>query len=165
MQAIFHHVIAFALAFMAAAFPAQAAEDPKDVVTAIYQSYVGPDAKGIPVNSARARQLITPALMKLIDADARAAQKRGEPPRLDADPFIDAQDFDIKSFTVEVQDVGPARAVATVTFTNDASAGNAPIVLALVKIGDAWRIDDFRGGSGSLRKYLSRKPPRKPGTG
>jgi hypothetical protein len=28
----------------------------------------------------------------------------------------------------------------------------------LVKVGDAWRIDDFRGGSGSLRKYLSRKP-------
>lgn len=165
MQVIFHHVVAFALAFMTAALPARAAEDPKDFVTAIYQSYVGQDAKGIPVNSPRAQQVITPALMKLIDADAKAAQKRGEPPRLDRDPFIDAQDFDIKSFKVEVQEVGRARAVATVTFKNEASAGSAPMILVLVRIGDAWRIDDFRGGSGSVRKYLSRKPSRKPGTG
>ena len=160
MQPVFHRVIAFVVAAMAAALPARAAEDPKNFVTAIYQSYVGKDARGIPVNSDRARQLITPSLMKLIDADARAAQKRGEPPRLDGDPFIDAQDFDIKSFQVEVQDVGRARAVVTVTFKNEASAGNEPMILVLMKIGDAWRIDDFRGGSGSLRKCLSRKPSR-----
>ncbi|MBX9845980.1 MAG: YbjP/YqhG family protein [Xanthobacteraceae bacterium] len=164
MQAIFHHVIALAvalaIALIVAALPAQAAEDPRDFVAAIYQSYVGKDAKGIPINSPRARQLITPSLMKLIDADAGAAAKRGEPPRLDGDPFIDAQDFDIKSFNVEVQEVGRARAVATDTFKNEASAGNDPIVLVLVKIGDAWRVDDFRGGSGSVRNYLSRKPGR-----
>jgi hypothetical protein len=158
MQAIFHHVIAFAIALIVAALPAQAAEDPKDFVTAIYQSYVGKDAKGIPVSSPRARELITPSLMKLIDADATSAQKRRAPPRLDVNPFIDAQDFDIKSFQVEVQEVGRARAVATVTFKNEAAASDAPIILVLVRSGDAWRIDDFRGGSGSLRKYLSRKP-------
>jgi hypothetical protein len=163
MQPIFHHVIALAVALIVAALPAQAAEDPKGFVTAIYQSYVGKDAKGIPLNSAQARSLITPSLMKLIDADATAAKKRGEPPRLDADPFVDAQDSDIKSFNVEVQEVGRARAVATVTFRNEAAAEHAPIILVLVKIGDAWRIDDFRGGSGSLRKYLSRKPSRAPG--
>jgi hypothetical protein len=158
MQAIFHHVIALAVALIVAALPAQAAEDPRDFVTAIYQSYVGKDAKGIGVNSPRGRELLTRSLMKLVDADAAAAQKRGEPPRLDSDPFIDAKDFEIKSFNVEVQEVGRARAVATVTFRNEAAADDAPIILVLVKVGDAWRIDDFRGGSGSLRKYLSRKP-------
>ena len=162
MQAIFHHVAAFAIAVMAATLPARAAEDPRDFVTAIYQSYVRKDARGIPLDSAQARQLITPSLMKLIDADAAAARKRAEPPRLDMDPFIDVQDSDIKSFQVEVQQVGRARAVATVTFRNEAAAEDAPIILVLVKIGDAWRIDDFRGGSGSLRKYLSRKPSRRP---
>jgi Protein of unknown function (DUF3828) len=162
MQAIFHHVIALAVALIVAALPAQAAEDPREFVTTIYQSYVGKDAKGTGVSSPRARDLLTPSLMKLIDADAAAAKKRGAPPRLDSDPFIDAQDFDIKSFTVEVQDVGRARAVATVTFRNEAAAEDAPIILVLVKVGDAWRIDDFRGGSGSLRKYLSRKPSRTP---
>jgi hypothetical protein len=163
MQAIFHHVIGFTMAIMAAALPAQAAEDPKDFVTAIYQSYVGKDAQGIGANSPRAREVITPSLMKLIDAEAKAAKARGQPSRLDSDPFIDARDFDIKSFNVEVQEVGRARAVATVTFRNGAAAEDAPIILVLVKIGEAWRIDDFRGGSGSLRKYFSRKPSRAPG--
>jgi hypothetical protein len=165
MQAIFHHVIALAVALIMAALPARAAEDPKDFVTAIYQSYVGKDAEGIPLTSPRAREFITPSLMKLIEAETKAAQKRRGPPRLDTDPFIDAQDSDIKSFQVEVQEVGRARAVATITFKNEAAASDAPIILVLVKIGDAWRIDDFRGGSGSLRKFLSRKPSRKPGSG
>jgi hypothetical protein len=158
MQAIFHHVIALAVALILAALPARAAEDPKDFVTAIYQSYVGKDARGIGVNSPRAREVITPSLMKLIDAEAKAAKARSQPSRLDSDPFIDTQDFDIKSFKVEVQEVGRARAVATVTFKNDAAAEDSPIILVLVKTGAAWRIDDFRGGGRSLRKYLSRKP-------
>jgi hypothetical protein len=98
--------------------------------------------------------------MKLIDADAKAAARRGQPPRLDSNPFIDAQDSDIKSFTVEVQDVGRARAVATVRFKNEAAINDGPVILTLVKSADGWRIDDFRGDSGSLRKYLSRKPKR-----
>ncbi len=163
MRPILHHSIALLAvlisAVTAAVLPAWA-EEPRDFVTAIYQNYVGKDAKGIPVNSAKAREVITPGLMKLIDADANAAARRGEPPRLDGDPFIDAQDFDIKSFTVEIQDVGRARAVATVTFRNEASVNNGPMILALVKTGDTWRIDDFRGDSGSVRKYLSRKAKR-----
>jgi hypothetical protein len=164
MRPILHHTIAFLAvlisAVTSAVLPARAGDDPRDFVTALYQSYVGRDAKGIPVNSPRARQVITPGLMKLIDADVRGAAKRGEPPRLDGDPFVDAQDFDIKSFTVEIQEVGRSRAVATVTFKNEASASNGPMILALVRTGDEWRIDDFRGDSGSVRKYLSQKPKR-----
>ncbi len=160
MRPILQHAIALLAVLITALLPAQAAEDPKDFVTALYQNYVGQDAKGVPVTSPKARQVLTPGLMKLIDADAKAAARRGEPPRLDGNPFIDAQDFDIKSFTVEIQDVGRARAVATVTFRNEASVNNGPIILALVKTGDAWRIDDFRGDSGSVRKYLSRKAKR-----
>ncbi|MBX9828592.1 MAG: YbjP/YqhG family protein [Xanthobacteraceae bacterium] len=158
MQAIVHHVIALVLAFIAASLPARAAEDPTDFVTAIYQSYVGKDAKGIGMSSSRAREVITPSLMKLIDAEARAAKARGEQSRLGSDPFIDAQDFDIKSFKVEVQQVGRARAVATVTFGNEAAADDPPVILVLVKAGDAWRIDDFRSGGRSLRNHLARQP-------
>ncbi len=160
MRPILHHAIALLAVLIAVVPPARAAEDPKDFVTALYQNYVGQDANGVPVTSPKARQVLTPGLMKLIDADAKAAAKRGEPPRLDGDPFIDAQDFDIKSFTVEIQEVGGFRAVATVTFRNEASAGNGPMILALVRTGDEWRIDDFRGDSGSVRRYLSKKPKR-----
>ncbi len=33
-------------------------------------------------------------------------------------------------------------------------------MLDLVKLDGAWRIDDFRGGSGSVRKFLNKKPRR-----
>jgi hypothetical protein len=147
------------LALMLAVAPAQAAQSAKDFVTAIYKTYVGKNATGISIDSPKARKLITPDLMKLIDADAKAAAKRREVPTLDGDPFIDAQDFEIKSFTIDIKDLSPAQATATVTFTNGASAENKPVVLDLLKIGNEWRIDDFRGGSsGSLRKYLAPKP-------
>jgi hypothetical protein len=158
MRPVLHHAIALLAVLVSAVLPAWATDDPKAFVTAIYQNFIG--ANGILINSPKARQVITPGLMKLIDADAKAAARRGQPPRLDSNPFIDAQDSDIKSFTVEVQDVAPARAVATVRFKNEAAVNDGLITLALVMTADGWRIGDFRGDSGSLRKYLSRKPKR-----
>ena len=158
MRPVLHHAIALLAVLDSAVLPAWATDDPKAFVTAIYQNFIG--ANGILIDSPKARQVITPGLMKLIDADAKAAARRGQPPRLDSNPFIDAQDSDIKSFTVEVQDVGRARAVATVRFKNEAAVNDGLITLALVMTADGWRIDDFRGDSGSLRKYLSRKPKR-----
>jgi hypothetical protein len=158
MRPVLHHAITLLALLVSAVLPVWATDDPKAFVTAIYQNFIG--ANGILIDSPKARQVITPGLMKLIDADAKAAARRGQPPRLDSNPFIDAQDSDIKSFTVEVQDVGRARAVATVRFKNEAAINDGPVILTLVKSADGWRIDDFRGDSGSLRKYLSRKPKR-----
>jgi len=150
------------LALMLAALPAQAAQSAKDFVTAIYKTYVGKNATGISMDSKEARKLVTPGLMKLIDADAKAAAKRREVPTPDGDPFVDAQDFEIKSFTVDIKELGPAKATATISFVDKAaSADKKPVVLDLVKVGGQWRIDDFRGGSsGSLREILSKQPSR-----
>jgi len=139
---------------------AEAAQSARDFVNAIYRTYVGRNATGISMDSARARTLLTPSLMKLIDADARAAAKRQEVPKLDSDPFVDAQDFEIKAFKVDLKELGPAKATATVTFRNAASAENKPVVLDLVKIGNRWLVDDFHGSGGSIRAYLTPKPPQ-----
>jgi hypothetical protein len=150
---------AFALTLVAA--PVQAAQSAREFVDGIYKSYVGKNAKGIRIDSARAKKLITPGLMKLIDDDAKSAAKRGDAPELEGDPFIDAQDFEIRSFKVDMKDLGPAKAAATISFENKASAEkNKPVVLDLVKVGDDWRIDDFHGSVGSVRKYLTKKPSR-----
>jgi hypothetical protein len=153
---------AFALILGAvAAAPAQAAQSAKEFVDGIYKTYVGKNAKGIRLDSARAKKLITPGLMKLIDDDAKSAAKRGDAPELEGDPFIDAQDFEIKSFKVDIKDLDPAKATATVSFENKAPAEkNKPVELDLVKVGDDWRIDDFHGSVGSVRKYLTKKPSR-----
>lgn len=126
-------------------------------VAAIYQTYVGKHAKGIPLSTRKARALMTPDLLKLIDADARRAAKRGDVPELDGDPFVDAQDWDIKSFAVDIQDSGPGRAQATVALKDAAGPDRKPVVLDLVKTKAGWRIDDFRGGNGSVRTLLTKK--------
>jgi hypothetical protein len=153
-------VLALILGALLAASPAEAAQSARDFVNAIYRTYVGKNATGISIDSPKARTLVTPGLMKLIDADAKAAAKRREVPRLDGDPFIDAQDFEIKSFKVDIKESGPAKATATVSFKNAASAEDKPVVLDLVKIGNNWLIDDFHNGIGSIRAYLTPKPSR-----
>lgn len=134
--------------------PASADASATAFVTSIYRAYVGKDAKGVPLNSRRASEVITPGLMKLIDADARAAKRRGEPPELNGDPFVDAQDWEIESFTVDVKPAGKNRARATVSIKGQP---NRQIALDLVRLKGNWRIDDFVGPSGSVRKFLSKK--------
>lgn len=153
---------ALALIFGAtlAAAPAQAAQSAKEFVDGIYKSYMGKNAKGIPIDSARAKKLITPGLMKLIDNDAKSAAKNGDAPELEGDPFIDAQDFQMKSYKVEIKDLGPTKATATVSLQDKVPTESKRVVLDLVKVGDDWRIDDFHGGAGSMRKYLTKTPSR-----
>ena len=97
----------------------------------------------------------TPALARLIDADAKAAAKRGDVPALDGDPFIDAQDWEIDAFAIAVKDIGPSKAVGTVKFKNIDK--DVAVVLDLVKLKNGWRIDDIRAPSGSLRGLFKKR--------
>lgn len=135
--------------------PANTAEpSAKEFVAAIYKSYQGKDAKGILIDSPRAKSLLTPGLMALIDAEAKRAARRGEAPRLDGDPFIDAQDFeDIGAVTIDITEKVTV-AVAKVGFTNFGEKKS--VTLNLVKTGGSWRIDDFAEPT-SVRKMLGRK--------
>src|SRR6185295_9261958 len=89
-----------ALAAVAAASPGVAAEQTaQDFLAAIYANYKGKDSKGTSLGSTAAiNRYFTPALARLIDADAKAAAKRNEVGALGGDPFIDAQDWEIDAF-------------------------------------------------------------------
>jgi hypothetical protein len=63
MRPVLHHAIALLAVLVSAVLPAWATDDPKAFVTAIYQNFIG--ANGILINSPKARQVITPGLMKL----------------------------------------------------------------------------------------------------
>src|SRR3954453_17402151 len=107
------------------------AEDPsaQDFLAAIYTTYKGKDAKGIRLNERGAlARYFTPALVRMIDADAKAAAKRGDAPTLEGDPFIDAQDWEINTFAIDVKDAGD-KAIGTVKFKN--SGENVTMVLNL----------------------------------
>src|SRR5437868_14910019 len=81
-----------ALAAAAAAEPT-----PKEFLDAIYKTYIGKNAKGMPLDKPATMRLFTPALRKAIDDDSKRAARKNEVPNLDGDPFVDAQDWDIKS--------------------------------------------------------------------
>jgi uncharacterized protein DUF3828 len=126
---------------LACATGAPAAElSAKAFVEAIYAAYPGKDAKGVPLDSdAAVRRYFAPALAALIIKDRKEA--RGEVPTLDADPFIDAQDWEIDGVDVAVQDIAADKARATVVFTN--LGRPTTVVLDLIKLKQGWRISDI----------------------
>ena len=134
---------------------AAAEQTPKEFLEAIYKSYIGKTAKGMPLDKPATMRLFTPALRKAIDDDATRAARRHDVPNLDGDPFIDAQDWDIKAFDISVADKAADKAVGTVKFDNDGE--KKTITLDLVRLADGWHIDEITTADGTLRKILSGK--------
>ncbi len=111
-------------------------------VTAIYDAYKGKDGHGVLIDNDRAvRRYFEPSLAALIRKDQTDAARRDEPPKLDGDPFVDAQDWEIAAFDIAVSDTAPGKASATVKFDN--SGEQTTVALDLVKIKNDWRISDI----------------------
>jgi hypothetical protein len=131
-------IVALAAAGGAAAADAAA----RAFLVAIYNTYKGKGGNGIQLASdAVIRRYFEPGLAALMIKDQKEAGARGEVGALDGDPFVDAQDWDIKSFEIGVQDSGPSKATGTVTFENFDKP--VTVVLALVKVKGTWRIADI----------------------
>jgi len=110
-------------------------------VTSIYEAYKGKGAKGVSLDSPnKVRRYFDASLAALINKDRAIAARRGEVGRLDGDPFIDAQDWDIPGFDISLSDTAAGKASATVKFTNLGQATR--VVLDLVKVKNDWRISD-----------------------
>jgi hypothetical protein len=111
-------------------------------VNAIYSPYKGKNAKGIALNTdAELQRYFEPSLAALISKDRKDARRRDEVPTLDGDPFVDAQEWDIKSFDIAVTSADQDKASATVKFANQGRPST--IVLDLVSVGGNWRIHDI----------------------
>ena len=128
-----------------------------DFLTAIYQHYVGKAGEsGLPLDSdADIRRYFAPSLAALMIADRAAAAKNDDVPTLDGDPFIDAQDWEIKDLHIAVSEAGADHATGTVMFKNIDSP--VTITLDLVRTPRGWRIDDIHWPEGALRGLLTKK--------
>ena len=146
--------ISLAVALVA---PVARAADPsaQSFVQAIYDQYKGKDAKGVELtNDAAVRRYFAPALAALIIKDRR--QARGEVGKLGADPFIDAQDWEIDAVDIAIREIAPDKASATVSFKS--LGEQRTVVLALVKLRMGWRIADITSNrKETLREFLSKK--------
>ncbi|HVT54790.1 MAG TPA: hypothetical protein VHD34_01900, partial [Xanthobacteraceae bacterium] len=102
MKAVHGFVAAFLmLGFALLPLPASADADAQKFLETIYQKYVGQNAQGVLLtNHETVLAYFTPELAAMIWDDAEEARKKDEPPVLDGDPFIGAQDFDIKDIAI-----------------------------------------------------------------
>lgn len=118
---------------------------PESFLRGIYSPYPNLDFKGQPFW--QVDRFFAPDLARVIEADMREAKRRGEAPRLDGDPFIDAQDWDVANIAIAVEADGP-RAIGRVSFDNQGK--RTEITLDLVRTGIGWRITDIKAPSGTL---------------
>lgn len=137
-----------------AAAPAAADAAAKTFLERIYKSYLGKSSKGVDLSATRARAYFTAPVVALLERDRREA--KGEVGRLDFDPFVNGQDWEVAGLHITVAEQGAGRATGTVSFSN---AGQRTVVRhTLVRTSDGWRVDDIRwdGGKESLRDILAR---------
>jgi hypothetical protein len=120
-------------------------QSPQTVLQSIYEPYLKAGFKGQPYW--QLDRFFAPALARVIDADMREAKRRVEVPKLDGDPFLDAQEWDIENLAISVKADGP-KATGEVTFDNFGK--RTAVALDLVQTPVGWRIADIKGPSGSL---------------
>lgn len=125
---------------------------PKDLVAQLYKAH---GSKQDPLEDTRLLSRYFDAeLLKLYLRDKREA--KGEVGRLDGDPLYNAQDIEIKDFSVAVPEVTSGETRVTVHFKNIGKP--ARVVYVLSRSADGWRISDIRYDNGSsLKKILQSK--------
>jgi hypothetical protein len=131
---------------------------PKDTLTpesflrGIYTPYPTQDFKGQPYW--QVDRFFAPDLARAIEADMREAKRRGEVPKLDGDPFVDAQDWDIAKLAISVKSDDGSTATAVVSFENLGKP--TQITLDLIRTGMGWRIADIKSPSGKLSELYKK---------
>lgn len=127
------------------------APSPDAFLRGIYTPYLDDNFKGQPFW--QVSRFFTPELARTIEADMRESKRRGEVPRLDGDPFVDAQDWDIEKLDITVKADGP-RATGEVSFDN--LGKRTRITLDLVQTQAGWRIADIKAPSGKLSELYKK---------
>ena len=145
--------LAFALIIAVTLMPAAshaADQTPHAFLLAIYKQYVGKNAGGVKLDyDSDYLRYFTPEMSKIIVDDGAKAEKNGDVPTLDGDPFVGHQDWDISNLKITVDDKATDKTTGTVTFKDIGKPET--ITVDLVKVNGAWRIDDVHWAEDSLR--------------
>ena len=125
---------------------------PKDLVAQLYQAH---NSKHDPLDeTALLGHYFDAALLNLYLKDKREA--KGEVGRLDGDPLYNAQDMEIKDFSISTPAVAGGEVRVTVNFKNLGKPTR--VVYILSRTANGWKISDIRYDDGSsLKKILEGK--------
>lgn len=126
-----------ALLFFLGPSPSAQAKDQnaKQFLQAIYASY-GSNGYGLRWRGPKTDQYFDQTLTKLIAKDLK--ESKGGIGRIDVDPFIYAQDFDISSLKIETLSEDTQNAKALVSFVNLSQP--TKVKFDLVNTAQGWRI-------------------------
>lgn len=126
---------------VAGALPAFAFDTPQALLKALYAPYAKADFDWSSFDESKLR---SKALNDLFAKDA-AETPEGDVGRLDFDPYVDGQDYDLKNLKIGEPAITGDAASVEVTFKNFDQAED--MTYALVKESDGWKIDDVVSNS------------------
>jgi len=140
------------VSLLAAAISVAVDPTPKDLVAQLYEAH---RSKQDPLDeTGLLGRYFDAALLKLYLKDKSEA--KGEVGRLDGDPLYNAQDFEIKDFSVSGPEMAGGEARVTVSFKNFGKPTR--LIYILSRTANGWRISDIRyGDASSLKKILEGK--------
>ena len=143
-----------ALALLLAAPPLMAqGGTPLAFLESIYRPYATKGFKG--QDYGKTERFFASPLREAMDKDFAEAKKRNEVPRLNGDPFINAQDWEIANVAVSAWVTGPSTAMGVASFTNFGKP--VRVTLEMVSTPAGWRIAEIKAPSGSLRALFKMK--------
>jgi hypothetical protein len=135
-------IAAMILGLLLAALPIRSAlaDGPADLINEIYAIYLKSNGDG----SALAEQYQGRFTSKRLDGLFDTYDKNSSPDEvgaLDFDPFIDAQDYELKDFAIASEKVSGETATIVVNFTN--FDRRTTLTYSLVREAGAWKVDDI----------------------
>jgi hypothetical protein len=149
-------ILVAAAASLVTPFAAWAYDDPKALVTAIYEPYMhgGQHADVGQFYSTHLKQLFADhAEKQAAEIDTKAAVPLTVQPVVDFNPFIDAQHALLLDIVVGEPVVVGDKALVTVGFHNFDQP--TLLSLSLVREGDGWKVDDVTSMGGEQNWMLS----------
>lgn len=133
-----------------------AGDSPQAFVAALYAHYdgKGPGAGIDYGNDAEIDQWFAPGLAALVRADLARGAASNEPPVLDGDPFVNAQEWDVSGVAIAIgKTADPLKSTAMVTFRSMGEAREVRLDLAAG--GDGWKIADIDWGDAKMSAILA----------
>ncbi|HEY9012279.1 MAG TPA: DUF3828 domain-containing protein [Devosia sp.] len=128
-------------AFFAICLPAAAFDDPKELVEAFYTPYLETDFDTFLELKKDEDSFFSEGLLALYEQDRADAERLGGIARMDFDPWINGQDFDLTDLVVgDGERTGDAAATVPVSFRNSGSQNN--VLVYVVQEANGWKIDD-----------------------
>lgn len=132
------------------------AASPQDFLGDLYSHYDG-KGPGAGLDYSQKDVLaryFTPETVAAIEADFARAQAAGEPPALNGDPFVGAQEWDVTGLDIAIgKSATPDSTMAKVRFQSYGQTSE--FTLDLKQVAGAWRIADIDWGYDKLSAVVA----------